>query len=65
ADLDVDPSRTVVVGDIGSDVEAGRAAGPHTLMVPAPATRSHEEKSAGHVAITLAAAIDDILAGHW
>ncbi|MCW2712210.1 MAG: putative D,D-heptose 1,7-bisphosphate phosphatase [Marmoricola sp.] len=65
ADLDVDPSRTVVVGDIGSDVEAGRAAGAHTLMVPAPATRSLEVKSAGHVAITLAAAIDDILAGHW
>jgi HAD superfamily hydrolase (TIGR01662 family) len=65
ADLDVHPSRTVVVGDIGSDVEAGRAAGAHTVMVPAPATRSVEVESAGHVAITLAAAIDDILAGHW
>jgi HAD superfamily hydrolase (TIGR01662 family) len=65
AELDVDPAHCVLVGDIGSDVEAGRAAGARTIMVPTAATRATEVESAGHVAPTLTAAVDDVLAGLW
>jgi phosphoglycolate phosphatase-like HAD superfamily hydrolase len=64
-ELDVDPSHVVMIGDIGSDVEAGRAAGTRTILVPTPATRSGEVASADRVAPTLAKAIDDVLAGIW
>jgi HAD superfamily hydrolase (TIGR01662 family) len=65
AKLDVDPSRCVLVGDIGSDIEAGNAAGTRTILVPAAATRSREVASAEHVADTLVAAVDHVLRGHW
>jgi HAD superfamily hydrolase (TIGR01662 family) len=64
-ELDVDPSHVVMIGDIGTDVEAGRAAGTHTILVPTTTTRSGEVASADHVAPTLARAIDDVLAGIW
>lgn len=64
-ELDVAPERTVVVGDIGSDVEAAEAAGARAILVPTPVTRPEEVESAPQVATTLVAAVDDILAGRW
>jgi HAD superfamily hydrolase (TIGR01662 family) len=65
AELGVEPARTVVVGDIGADVEAAAAAGASGIMVPTPVTRRQEVEAAGHVAATLTAAVDDVLAGRW
>jgi histidinol-phosphate phosphatase family protein len=63
--LDVDPARTVVVGDIGADVEAAAAAGASGILVPTPVTRRQEVEAAPRVAATLTAAVDDVLAGRW
>ncbi|MGY1733193.1 HAD-IIIA family hydrolase [Geodermatophilus sp. SYSU D01045] len=65
AEADVDPARTVVVGDIGADVEAAAAAGARGILVPTPVTRRQEVEAAPHVAATLTAAVDDVLAGRW
>jgi histidinol-phosphate phosphatase family protein len=65
AEQGVDPSRCVLVGDIGSDVEAARAAGAVGILVPTAATRAAEVGSAEHVCADLAAAVDDVLAGCW
>jgi D-glycero-D-manno-heptose 1,7-bisphosphate phosphatase len=65
AELDVDPARCVVVGDIGADVEAAAAAGAVGIMIPTPATRESEVAAAEHTVETLAAAVDDVLAGRW
>jgi HAD superfamily hydrolase (TIGR01662 family) len=68
-ELDVLPARTVVVGDVGSDVEAATAAGAHAILVPTPSTRVEEVSSAttatSSVAPTLAAAVEQILAARW
>src|SRR4051795_5262101 len=42
AELDVDPARCVVIGDIAADVEAAAAAGAAGIMVPTPVTRRSE-----------------------
>ena len=63
AALGVDPARCVVIGDIGSDVDAARAAGARAILVPTPATRSDEVRRAPAVAPTLSAAVDLILEG--
>ncbi|MCU1670662.1 MAG: hydrolase, HAD-superfamily, subfamily [Blastococcus sp.] len=65
AELDVDPARCVVVGDIGADVEAAVAAGAVGILVPTPVTRRSEVAAAPHRAATLAAAVDALLAGAW
>ncbi|MEX5720712.1 D-glycero-alpha-D-manno-heptose-1,7-bisphosphate 7-phosphatase, partial [Geodermatophilus maliterrae] len=65
AELDVDPARCVVIGDIGADVEAAAAAGASGIMVPTPVTRKQEVAAAPRVAATLTAAVDDVLAGRW
>jgi beta-phosphoglucomutase-like phosphatase (HAD superfamily) len=65
AELDVDPARCVVIGDIGADVEAAEAAGAAGILVPTPVTRREEVAAAGQRADTLAAAVDDVLAGRW
>ncbi|WP_116449521.1 HAD-IIIA family hydrolase [Blastococcus litoris] len=65
AELDVDPARCVVIGDIGADVEAAAAAGAVGIMVPTPVTRREEVAAAGRRAGTLTAAVDDVLAGRW
>ncbi|WP_148576000.1 HAD-IIIA family hydrolase [Nocardioides caldifontis] len=64
-ELGVPPERTVLVGDIGSDVAAAEAAGAHGLLVPTPHTRAEEVTAADHVATTLTDAVDDLLAGRW
>ena len=65
AELDVDPARCVVIGDIAADVEAAAAAGAAAIMVPTPVTRRSEVAAAPHVTETLTGAVDDVLAGRW
>lgn len=65
ASLGVPVERCVVIGDIGSDVEAAEAAGAHGVLVPTPATLHREVDAARHAAATLPAAVDDLVAGCW
>jgi HAD superfamily hydrolase (TIGR01662 family) len=55
------PERCVVVGDIGSDVEAARAAGATAILVPTDVTRAEEIDDADLVAPDLRAAVDLVL----
>jgi HAD superfamily hydrolase (TIGR01662 family) len=64
AELDVDPARCVVIGDIGADVDAAAAAGATGILVPTPVTR-RQEVAAARTAPTLPAAVDAVLAGAW
>jgi HAD superfamily hydrolase (TIGR01662 family) len=59
----VAPDRCAVVGDIGSDVMAGLAAGARSVLVPTPVTESLEVESAPDVARDLAEAVDALLSG--
>ncbi|WP_433271910.1 D-glycero-alpha-D-manno-heptose-1,7-bisphosphate 7-phosphatase [Actinosynnema sp. CS-041913] len=57
AALNVDPSQTVVIGDIGADVDAARAAGAFPVLVPTPRTLRAEVDRAPCVAKDLASAL--------
>ncbi|MFF8814653.1 D-glycero-alpha-D-manno-heptose-1,7-bisphosphate 7-phosphatase [Streptomyces pactum] len=59
--LGVTPRRTVVIGDIGSDLDAARAAGALGILVPTPVTLPEEVAAAPHTAPDLPAAVRDIL----
>ena len=59
--LGVDPTRCVVIGDIGADVEAARAAGARAILVPTPVTRQAEIAAAPEVAPDLATAVERAL----
>ena len=59
--LGADPSRCAVIGDIGSDVEAARAAGARAILVPTAVTRGEEIAAAPEVAPDLATAVDLLL----
>ncbi len=61
AALGVDPSDCVVIGDIGADVEAARAAGARAILVPTPVTRAEEVAAADEVAPDLLAAVERAL----
>jgi histidinol-phosphate phosphatase family protein len=61
AELGVPPHRITVIGDIGSDVEAGRAAGARAILVPTAATRREEVDAAPEVATNLLAAVGKVL----
>ncbi|HWM05123.1 MAG TPA: HAD family hydrolase [Actinophytocola sp.] len=50
AALGVRPERCVVVGDIGADIDAARAAGAWSVLVPTTATRQAEVERAPLVA---------------
>jgi histidinol-phosphate phosphatase family protein len=63
ARLGVDPRDCAVIGDIGSDVEAARAAGARGVLVPTERTRPEEVAEAAEVAPDLAAAVDLLLDG--
>ncbi|HEX5496162.1 MAG TPA: HAD-IIIA family hydrolase [Mycobacteriales bacterium] len=63
-DLRVAPHQTVVIGDIGADVHAARAAGARSVLVPTAATRAEEVAAAPVVAGTLREAVDRVL-GRW
>lgn len=62
-ELGVRPQRCVVIGDVGADVEAARAAGARAVLVPTPRTRPEEVAAAPAVAPDLATAIAMALAG--
>jgi histidinol-phosphate phosphatase family protein len=55
--LGVPPQRCVVIGDIGADVAAARAAGARAVLVPTPATEPAEVAAAPLVAPDLPAAV--------
>jgi D-glycero-D-manno-heptose 1,7-bisphosphate phosphatase len=59
--LGVHPGRCVVIGDIGADVEAARAAGAAAVLVPTTRTRREEVGAAPAVAADLGAAVDLLL----
>jgi HAD superfamily hydrolase (TIGR01662 family) len=59
--LHVDPAACVVIGDIGADMEAARAAGSQGILVPTPRTRAEEVEAAPLVVESLLAAVDRIL----
>jgi histidinol-phosphate phosphatase family protein len=59
--LGVDPRECVLIGDIGADVEAARAAGARGVLVPTADTRPEEVTAAPEVAPDLLAAVDLIL----
>ncbi|WP_432944675.1 HAD-IIIA family hydrolase [Kribbella sp. CA-253562] len=59
--LGVRPEQVVVVGDIGSDVAAARAAGARSVLVPNGKTRPEEVEQAAVVAPDLGTAVDLVL----
>lgn len=61
--LGVRPAQCVVVGDIGADVAAARAAGAASVLVPTPVTRRAEITDADVVAATLGEVVDLVLGG--
>jgi histidinol-phosphate phosphatase family protein len=61
AALDVRPGRCALVGDIGADVDAARAAGATSVLVPTAATLPGEVDAAPCVASTFADAVDLLL----
>lgn len=62
--LGVEPRQCVVVGDIGADLAAARAAGARAGIVPTPVTRP-EEYAGQPTAPDLLTAARRILAGGW
>ncbi|MDJ0355357.1 HAD-IIIA family hydrolase [Paenarthrobacter sp. PH39-S1] len=60
-ELGISPSRTAFVGDIGSDVDAARAAGAVGVLVPTAVTLAHEVAQSRLVAETLDAALQLLL----
>lgn len=58
AALGVAPEDCALVGDIGTDVAAARAAGARGVLVPTPVTRPEEVRAAEEVAADLLAALD-------
>ncbi|MDA8369765.1 MAG: HAD-IIIA family hydrolase [Nocardiopsaceae bacterium] len=63
ADLGVAPGECVVIGDIGSDVEAARAAGARPILVPNGRTRPEETAAAPEVATGLLDAVRSAVRG--
>jgi histidinol-phosphate phosphatase family protein len=61
--LGVAPERCVVIGDIGADMDAARAAGARAVLVPTKETRPREIDSASHVAPDVEAAVEFLLGG--
>ncbi|HWT94331.1 MAG TPA: HAD-IIIA family hydrolase, partial [Solirubrobacteraceae bacterium] len=61
--LGVKPERCAVIGDIGADVQAARAAGARGVLVPTPITRAEEIEDAPEVAPDLLSAVDLLLGG--
>ncbi|GAA3558255.1 hypothetical protein GCM10022419_043600 [Nonomuraea rosea] len=59
--LDVSPRDCVVVGDIGRDMEAARAAGARGILVPTLVTLQEEIQQAAEVADDLTDVVDRVL----
>ena len=62
AALGVPTARCVLIGDIGTDLAAARAAGAGAVLVPTPVTRPEEVRSAPAVADDLPSAVELALA---
>lgn len=56
--LGVDAAEVAVIGDIGADVAAARAAGARAVLVPTPVTRVEEIRNAEFVAPDLRSAVE-------
>lgn len=56
----VSPAECVVVGDIGSDIDAAHNAGSRGILIPTPVTRAEEIRRAPVVCRDLQAAVDRI-----
>lgn len=56
--LNVSPFDCVVIGDIGSDMAAAKAAGARGILVPTQQTRHEEVEAAREVAASLTEAVD-------
>jgi HAD superfamily hydrolase (TIGR01662 family) len=63
--LGVDPANALVIGDIGSDIEAAAAAGACGILVPNAATDPSEVALTRRVAPSVHAAVDAALRGAW
>jgi beta-phosphoglucomutase-like phosphatase (HAD superfamily) len=61
--LGVEPEGCVLIGDIGADMEAARAAGARAVLVPTKETRPDEVRLASHVAPDLESAVGFLLGG--
>jgi histidinol-phosphate phosphatase family protein len=61
ARLGVPPDSCAVVGDIGADVGAARAAGARAILVPTTRTRREEVEAAPEVATTIGEAVSRLL----
>ncbi|MFF7892113.1 D-glycero-alpha-D-manno-heptose-1,7-bisphosphate 7-phosphatase [Streptomyces sp. NPDC007907] len=59
--LAVPPERAVVIGDVGADIEAARAAGARGILVPTAVTRPEETAAADVTAPDLPAAVRLVL----
>lgn len=59
-----EPSQAVMVGDIGSDIQAAQAAGVHSILVPTEQTLRDEISSAPVVRSTFADAMAAVCAFH-
>jgi len=59
--LGIAPADAAYIGDIGSDVEAAKAAGARGVLVPTPATRAEEVDAAPEVVAHLGAAVETLL----
>ncbi|MFH0241553.1 D-glycero-alpha-D-manno-heptose-1,7-bisphosphate 7-phosphatase [Streptomyces sp. HK10] len=59
------PAECVVIGDIGSDMDAARAAGARGILVPTPVTLPEEVRAAPAIAPDLLAAVRAALDGPW
>ena len=60
-DLGIPPNQVVVIGDIGSDVEAAKAARARSILVPNGTTRADEVRAAGTVRPDLLSAVEHVL----
>ena len=63
AELGVPPEQCVVIGDIGIDVEAAKAAGARGILVPNAKTRAEEVAAAPEVAVDLLHAVTKAMGG--
>jgi histidinol phosphatase-like enzyme len=63
AALGVDPAACAVIGDVGADVQAARAAGARPILVPTTQTLPAEIDAAPEVAADLPAAVELLLGG--
>ncbi|WP_037570221.1 D-glycero-alpha-D-manno-heptose-1,7-bisphosphate 7-phosphatase [Phaeacidiphilus oryzae] len=63
--LGIAPEDCVVIGDIGADLAAARAAGARGVLVPTPATRPEEYAGEQGVAADLLLAVRRVLSGGW